>query len=1850
MLKFDYPEDYTGTNLNHRIINEKRTLTDATSRVVTLDYGAFFVNEHFVIRNAATSRPIIPGRDYACVELDTVATSKSGKPVFTTIVIQNKQITEIEIDYIFVGGQHMTGLHLIKNLKKVYPNGLNPKYHWDTTLNKPETFKAKEHATHVMELYGLDGVNASIKEMIDALGFKDSRQANLTFANIVKKLGEMNVQLDEFIVETEARVNQAFEDFRVQDNEFIFTNSMENPAIKRGYGNWVLVRNTILKGGNKDNAYVIGNDSVIALGTQQMATNVYVWKNQNNSKAITYTITSVSHAGLSASQRREEQDIVFNIRTTNAAVGSKLAWVLVDNTTNEPVSGHLLHTPITGDVILDSTGQAQVTVKFKANTNTPTANRSYSFRLLKTETTVYTFTVLDSSLEKRIEVNFTIDVGGLYPVKQVEENQEFFLQIKYIGNWARGEVAILDWSASGIPFNRLASGLNPAPTSIVVPSSPTEVYSLRVSANSLIDSKQTLVVYALQGVDETISSVAAHAEVVVIDSSRFNYASVTFNNRSTNVVNVARIDEDVLFAIVIDTNTPNTELNIIYNTTKPIKDFSGLLSTVTTNASGRVVINAATIADFLTNIGAQSITVLVEVAGVTTGYNTLFINDTSKTPNYQAFFSRQSVTDVITEVNEGEKFFLNIKVDGWVVGARAPSLEFNYTLDDDNGTTTPELKARIASTLYSAMLFDSSSATYNEVTWVNGNTLRFEFTAIADKVIKGDTKLTVKVKQSNQNQFDKVANLVIRDTSIPTIVSTWSSSAVTLTPISAVDEMQSSGLNQRCYLWIDVDGDGGSFGNITLTSNSNNGVDFVTLFPNVIRIGAGVSRYIVTVDAKADFIAEGNKTLYVAGSYKNSRNQDVELFRSSITLVDNSVLTALTAAMSTSNSSVVPSSGFSEWVPFYAHLTFPAFAFDSQIEWRIVFTSNPSNGQQLLVEEGLIEVLRNASQNVLTLTPIKDRLKDGESTFTFYYRRKIKATGQYITTEKALAGVKILDDSLPMTVEIKVFSDAARTQPIGATVNEGAKLYLRAIVSNPDRNYSVSFGLQHSSLTSSPVDGFGNVLLLGSTSVPSRLLIDDRKIVTVVPASAGTVTVNVDAEMTVVADRLTSGNLNGMSLEARVYDNSSNAYPVGVVAGFGDAPYTQARQIVVINDTSKTAAYNVVAPSSVNEDTAFRIDVAVADGTIGDVYYPVLLSGINASRFSVSELGVEQLASTVISSHSWIFKVAPDYQTTGNLNLVFGIMNKTTGKQIATKTIVLNDTVREPVLVVTTGLNIDSTWTLQPLLEGTNHVLRVHASNEQLYTGDSIKIEWVSGRAASEFTGMFGDFIVDVNKQVINNVVVRKDRKTNTAAENVVVIKVTSAFSGISKNFTINITDTSQTPAIRTAVWKNNVTNAVITQASEGDRVRLEIQANGGFDPYSLTLTNDGGRSIARLNSHEYGVAKTRDDDTDILSWVFDIKQDYTTNTGIDTMLKVKVVGSVGSISQTYTLPIIDTSKSTAGFIEFHADNSTTPITTVSEGLAFGVRYVITEPDPDATFRLLTTSSRTDDGWKVDSTLPTAQFYHTGGENHTYKFNKETSYNGVTNTAAQLTINAELWDVKNNRLLASNSLTLIDTSRTIVPSASIRITTQGGTAHASSLNEGITADVYVLASAFAGVDWTKETIRLDLSSTYSVGGSFTVTGANRLPDGAFRGSFQIPANELTATEEQSLIVRMYHRFNSIADREFLRGESLRTIVNDTSQLPYLRAVFFSANNSVSNPSIVETINEGDTFYVHVWGNSLASEGQAVTVSLNWEGTATAVDFQQVLPNSIQLNQFNAVDQDYRGVVGPFTARADLADG
>jgi hypothetical protein len=103
------------------------------------------------------------------------------------------------------------------------------------------------------------------------------------------------------------------------------------------------------------------------------------------------------------------------------------------------------------------------------------------------------------------------------------------------------------------------------------------------------------------------------------------------------------------------------------------------------------------------------------------------------------------------------------------------------------------------------------------------------------------------------------------------------------------------------------------------------------------------------------------------------------------------------------------------------------------------------------------------------------------------------------------------------------------------------------------------------------------------------------------------------------------------------------------------------------------------------------------------------------------------------------------------------------------------------------------------------------------------------------------------------------------------------------------------------------------------------------------------------------------------------------------------------------------------------------------------------------------------------------------------------------------------------------------------------------------------------------------------------------------------------------------------------------------IVNDTSPLPEIISVYFSASSVVGAGKVTQ-VNEGDTVYVHVWAKGLTADGSPTNVNLNWNGTATAPDFNAPLPTQVAMSLWDANIREYKGVAGPIVIKNDLIEG
>lgn len=219
-------ENYDGINPLYFVQNEVVNLTGFTNGIIKLDYGSFY-KDGLVVKD---SRGV--NLDYRLANLDALATKLSGREVYRTIILE-QPTDSLKVSYYAVGGKHLTGAEL---LREMYESGFgeNNGISWDDVVNKPTHFPVKEHEHHAKDLYGFDGI-------IDELNTVN--QLSTTNVNLLnQELAETNEAIKAM---TSALANSSnellereFEKNKHQDGEIVYLDRWLNANDVIGGGTW----------------------------------------------------------------------------------------------------------------------------------------------------------------------------------------------------------------------------------------------------------------------------------------------------------------------------------------------------------------------------------------------------------------------------------------------------------------------------------------------------------------------------------------------------------------------------------------------------------------------------------------------------------------------------------------------------------------------------------------------------------------------------------------------------------------------------------------------------------------------------------------------------------------------------------------------------------------------------------------------------------------------------------------------------------------------------------------------------------------------------------------------------------------------------------------------------------------------------------------------------------------------------------------------------------------------------------------------------------------------------------------------------------------------------------------------------------------------------------------------------------------------------------------------------------------------------------------------------------------------------------------------------------------------------
>lgn len=1396
--RFEIGVDYEGVSPRHLQVNEIVTFTnDKASRIFMPECGSFYVNS-LVIKDSATGKDLVEGYDYDVFILDSKATKESGLQVCGLIVVKNDNVAGVLLNYQYVGGIHMTGYYIMEQLLKMYPEGSNAVMSFDEVLNKPDVYDPAHHTQHVSEIFKTTDLLVWLertRQGVHQRQFKSLRQmyeqAQLSFTNLYDKLNQANSRLT-------ADIQTVLNSISIQGDEYILTDSAENPAIRRGYGDWVMVTNTILRGGPSGN-FLVGSGSLIAMGSEQVIRNCYIWYNKKDSVVNEAKVVLTSNKDI----LNEGESITFTLTTTNIPNGTKLEWFLegIDETDISNNSAGI------GTATVNS-GKATVTLT-AANDRKTEGNETYVFRLREFPTVSKNFTVVDTSKDRRVTSVSYMNTSN-QKIETVGEDAKFKLRIVTTG--LVGQTVYLRWSADAQYFASVP------PTSVVI-TADTQDIPLETIGNLAVNDTRIVEVSVLETNNEVVDATTPKAILYILDTSQELLANVVFLNAANLIV--TNIDEDSTFKIRVRTNGGiGQKLKLSYRSNRPMSEFTGLESEVTIGADNTATITAKNIANYLTATETEFLEVTVRAASdnreLTVG--TLLLNDTTKNPN---FIVSMSPTDdgssVIKTINEGQDFYLVFKVPGWVGSTTPPLLDIVLTF-----TGSPSQAQRVTvPTKLTAIRFDEKNNT-DRITWLNGDTLALRMSTIADKAIFGNAKLSVKWKMSLASVYVDGPSIDIIDTSKPTLTASWSSSATNLTPITSVDEMTTTGGDNVCHLWLQVDGDGSTYSNLKIdidSTSSAKAADLVTVFPQNISIPKGTSNHIIRVTIAADFLTEGAETLKLKVT---ADGYSAPLVSPTITINDNSVQVPITY---TRPASTIQSGGkYSEWEDVNITINLQPLAFATTLE---ITTTNADKVDGLTA--GTYNIPANQSTYTIKMSAKKIRHENGDYAVTISAKRMF---GTKVISNTASLTTNFVNDRLPPAINyLKIYESNGTTE--ATKLSEGKSYKIKVGVLRPMAGMLIAIG----NTLATAADNTATPPKAGSRRFTFA---DNRKVVYKAGSESRTAVATGLIDISLPYDRLTNPVGLFFELAAKIDWSATNSslvvgssYTTSLTA---NTPEQRSTTITKpIEDISKSMRVDGYPSKTLGGAAEYIFDEGdniffnfdLQDATIGDEYEVIIGTGntVATNRYSSHPFSSVTKKITLVSgTTNLVFqgKFLENWTTNTGDNGKVTLRNKTTGQNIFDIGFTLNDTTKTVTLAArwtnASGTKITSAN------EGTEFRLEVTAAN--LPSEYPIRLTNPVGRALTEF-----DYAeVNTNLYPANNkVIFRFGLKENFKVDTANTFGVTAEVVGlpVTVNLVVpplTLNDTSKTKKLE-AWWGTNT--VVYDSATEGQQITLHVLTRG---------------------------------------------------------------------------------------------------------------------------------------------------------------------------------------------------------------------------------------------------------------------------------------------------------------------------------------------------------------------------------------------------------------------------------------
>lgn len=1365
-------EDYTGQKRANLIVDELHTFEDPNKRIFSPDLGQFYVNDNFQLLDSVSGRTLVRGEDFELEYYSKRVFSKSGLDNAYLINVNNLAVSGIMLTYQAVGGLYTSPAYLISMMMERYPDGIGPVIFWKNVLFKPDQFRPAGHRHHSSEIYALSPHNDAIERVRGGLADQDRLKFGDFYDNTLSRFNELMSLVNNGYNSNLSLFQETRKGLELQQGDFIYTDSAADQATLRKYGKWKRHTGVMLSAGGPSNA---GTSMSVGKGVTNpiRQTNLYQriddpWGGGSDLEEMTLLLQPdrVSF--------NEGESVTIEIVGVNIPPMTQVTGQFVGLAADNIVGGNL-----TWQATLDAFGKATIVLNTVSNGRT-TGNIEVTILPDQFATAAIMVLMIDTSKTPAYDLFFSADAQGLNRITRVNEGSVVYMNVVVTNPIPNQELA-LNYTAGSASQSDFITVL---PSTVVIPTNGIVRMRLELTSDERAEGEEVFVVVLLPNGSIDLGAAIARSELTIVDTSYQAEFNAVFSTDTGGVNRITETNEGQAFYLYATTSLPNgTVVNFEYGGTITNDDFSERPTSAVVSA-GVVVAAITTRADARTDGDKIMGLTIKRTNGIALANLSLIIRDTSQAPEASIYFTDQNgSTTVVNEFNEGQTIFITINTKNVENGTY---VDLSYAMDgaitqaDINKEFTSPLPVRVP---------------------VNNNRAIIAATILEDYKADQNRQFRCILDMSGVS-----ASCIIRDTSVPTVATKFSSTS------SGVGNITEANEGQTVYLVIETNGYAPG---TALNLNYSGGLtddDFTAPRPSVIIVNS-IGTVITSMTIKNDFVSEGIEKMIVTVRQGTSTVATTEL-----NVRDTSLTPLLEVLLSLSNITQTAISSINEGVTAYVHLNWTNLPLNSTINWEVLNLTTSAGDFDKNSGNATNTVYTGTQSD--TLTTKLDRTTEGNETFRIIANVTLP-DGRVINAETTT--ITLTDSSLTEDFTAAYSSDAAGNILI-TRANEGTAVYLILKGTNIPNGTTFKLTL--------PSTGVGFV-----NDADLNPMVKD----VILTMNNGLISHRLD----LLPDRLTEGDETLIIRATRQDTNVPRDATLVVVDTSSTMEITSA---LFLSNGTKPVGNNF------KEGEVGYLLVTYAKTTIGDRIRPTLVDGtgnVTAADFVSSEFGTEKIVTTTEGSLRWDFVIKSDRTSDGDKFFAVQVSNLTTAINYSLDgTYKILDT-SKTTTYTEGGWYIDGNGPLLTAVE--DSYIYCQTLPIDGVVGDIYRLSIVGGTAVlnQDYQVNAGDLTYTTSGMKMQwQFRLLSDRITD--GPKTINCSITNTTTGqLCGTWLLTITDVSLTPVAALGYYTAATGGSVLSIANEGQTVYFRfIPVNGLVgDKWRVSIAAGSGATAADINN-----------------------------------------------------------------------------------------------------------------------------------------------------------------------------------------------------------------------------------------------------------------------------------------------------------------------------------------------------------------------------------------------------------------